>query len=295
MRKLLAVRLSGGLCNRLRVLLSAIGYCETTNRNLVIYWERENYFAVPLGCLFSHPLWEIGPLTNLVLLKFAHHTGKQYGHDQVHRGLRDWFMYVDTCHTFSCAHQFSAPLIAYLSRLTPVAPIRQSVIECYATYFAGKKVVGVSVRHKKAHHKTLEHSPPRWFVKRINEIHEMDKSVQFFLSADCKEVSEEIRSNTNATIIELPKTYTFNTLDGVRESICDLYLLARTNYIIGGYWSSFSDMCFWMRGERAFETSQDSSNASLLPYFLRHELALSQWEQYASSWAPPSQVKMENA
>jgi len=70
----------------------------------------------------------------------------------------------------------------------------------------------------------------------------------------------------------MQKTFAYNQGDGVREAVCDLYLLSLCNYIVGSYWSSFSDMAFWMRGESAFETSMDSSNIALLPKYLGQAL-----------------------
>ena len=56
------MRVSHGLCNRLRVLLSSIAYCELTGRRLLVYWPRTRRYRFALSSLWRHPYREIGQL-----------------------------------------------------------------------------------------------------------------------------------------------------------------------------------------------------------------------------------------
>jgi len=263
-RNILVVELHGGLCNRLRVLLCAIAYSEATNRELLIYWSKDNNFAIPLKALWRHEYQEIGKVSARLLGLL---TGRQYENHQIDLQVDDSIMYVNTIHSF-CVEEFQYPLASYLSRLSLVNPIKE-MIEIYSPqFFEGNTIVGVSVRSTQASVKTLEFSPPEWFVTRINQIYEQFPYVRFFLSTDSREVSNKIRSGTRATIYELPKNYRYNQKDGVREAVCDLYLLAKSSYILGSYWSSFSEMAYWIRGESAFEHSQIKGNEDRVAGYL---------------------------
>ena len=125
-------------------------------------------------------------------------------------------------------------------------------------------MVGVSIRYRNAHPKTLEASPPEWFIQRINELHEQFPGVLFFLSTDCEEASQLIRSSTQAAICQLPRNYRSDQPDGIQEALCELYLLTKTNYVLGSYWSSFSDMAGRIRGNSTYENSKSRPNEATI-------------------------------
>lgn len=252
MNKILVVRVKEGLCNRLRVLLSAIAYSEVTNRQLLINWPQDRVFGAALSDLWQHPYQEIGPRSRKILVGLA---GGYHTHDSIHLGIKHPIVCVKTVHTF-CEKEYPAPLVSYLSRLSLYEPLQERIESFASQWFDGHVVVGISIRYHNAHAKTLAASPPEWFIQRINEIHAEFPNVLFFLSADSDEVSQYIRSATQAAICQFPRNYHVNQTDGIHEAVCELYLLARTNYILASYWSSFANMACSMRGESAYENSQ---------------------------------------
>jgi hypothetical protein len=264
-KKILVVRVSSGLCNRLQVLLCAIAYSETTNRKLLIHWQPTTHFNVSLRQLFDHPYPEIGKTVYSIFIKLA---GKVYDHNEIKLNLNNKILIVSTVKTF-CTDGFPQSLISYLARLKPIEAIRDKTDAFYNEKLAGKKIIGIQLRYNKAHSKTLENSPPRWFIHRINEIHRHFPHFEFFLSTDCREMSELLHSKIKAVIHEVPKTYQYNQPEGVTEAVCDLYLLARTKYILMSYWSTLSLMAGWMRGENAFEHALSMKNMSQLKKYLK--------------------------
>lgn len=252
MRNILVVTLTQGLCNRLRVLLCAIAYSEVTDRKLLLNWSKEEQFGAALSDLWEHPYQEIGIVRRKV---FESLFGRYTKPDSIHLGINDPVLCLNTIYTF-CRSQYPAPLASYLSRLKLIEPLEQQIESFTSQWFNKNAVVGVSMRYKNAHPKTLEASPPEWFIQRINELHEQFPGVLFSLSTDCEEASQLIRSSTQATICQLPRNYRSNQPDGIQEALCELYLLARTNYVLGSYWSSFSDMAGRIRGNSTYENSK---------------------------------------
>ena len=69
-----------------------------------------------------------------------------------------------------------------------------------------------------------------------------DQHIKFFLATDSPDVEESIKSNYGDRIITHDKTLARNTVSGMQDSLIDLYCLARTNRIIGSFYSSFSEV-----------------------------------------------------
>lgn len=260
MSGILVVQVKSGLCNRLRALLCAIAYSEVTNRKLLISWPKSKLFGAAIDDIWQHPYQEIGDFRKKLLVGLA---GGYHTSDSLHLQINHPIVCIKTNRPF-CVSKYPAPLVSYLSRLSLIESLKQKV-ECFASqWFHNNIVVGVSIRYNKAHLKTLEASPPEWFIHRINEIHAQFPNVLFFLSTDCKEVSEQVRSSTQASICEFPRNYHINQTDSLQEAVCDLYLLARTNYILASYWSSFSTMACWMQGQLTCESSKNRPDEALM-------------------------------
>lgn len=260
MKKILALRIGKGLCNRLRVLLCAIAYSEFTDRRLLLYWPKEEWFGAALNDLWEHPYQEIGSLTNKVLVNLS---GGYRHYSSLHSQLDNPIICLNTIYPF-CVDDYPAPFMSYLSRLKLIKPLQDRIDSFAAQEFAGNPVVGVSIRYNRAHPRTLKASPPQWFIERINEIHAQFPNVRFFLSTDCKEVSQLVRDSTSASICQLPRDYHSDVMSGIQEALCELYLLARTNYILGSYYSSFSETAGSILGELAYENSQSSPNVEAI-------------------------------
>ncbi len=252
MKKILAMRIGKGLCNRLRVLLCAIAYSELTNRRLLLYWPKEEWFGANLSDLWEHHYQEIGSISNKILVSLA---GGYRHYSSLHSQLDNPIICLNTIYPF-CVDNYPAPFMSYFSRLKLIEPLQHRIDSFAAQEFAGNPVIGVSIRYNRAHPRTLKASPPQWFIGRINELHAQFPNARFFLSTDCKEVSQLVRSATSASICELPRDYHSEAMSGIQEALCELYLLTRTNYILGSYYSSFSETAGSILGESAYENSQ---------------------------------------
>lgn len=275
MKKILAMRIGKGLCNRLRVLLCAIAYSELTNRRLLVYWPKEEWFGAALNDLWEHPYQEIGSLTNKVLVNLA---GGYRHYSFLHSQLDNPIICLNTIYPF-CVDDYPAPFMSYLSRLKLIKPLQDRIDSFAAQEFMGNPIVGVSIRYNRAHPRTVKASPPEWFIARMNQIHAQFPNVRFFLSTDCKEVSQLVRASTSASICQLPRNYHSEVMSGIQEALCELYLLAKTNYILGSYYSSFSETAGSMLGELAYENSQSTLDAEAISIALSLPKTVPFWER----------------
>ncbi|WP_157549981.1 hypothetical protein [Microbacterium sp. Leaf161] len=100
-----------------------------------------------------------------------------------------------------------------------------------------------------------------WYIRRMRELHARDDSVSFFLSCDTREAEIEISSAVpNVSFVK--KAGRYNSREGLIESVADLALLSKTDYILAPYWSSFADLAWQMSGRAMpIETSQGVKNA----------------------------------
>jgi hypothetical protein len=156
------------------------------------------------------------------------------------------------------------PFRSYLESLQVVPELQTRVERTYDEGLSGQRhTVGVMIRaNTNAHAVARETSPPDWFYRRMREIRGEYPDVVFFLSTDSREVSDEVHRRF-ANVIELRGKSQFNSARGVQDGVCDLYLLARTGYIIGSAGSSFSLTAGWLAQHRGFETPIDPPEVDL--------------------------------
>jgi hypothetical protein len=140
--------------------------------------------------------------------------------------------------------------------LAPVAEVADRVGRFRAANLPGP-YVGVQVRaSERTHAKTLAASPVSWFIGRMREMLEVDPHTRFFLSCDSGTAQEAIR-NEFPSAVALEEKGGYNTAEGVRASVVDLYLLAGSTHLLGPYWSSFVDLAWVLSGKaQPLETSR---------------------------------------
>ena len=264
-RRIFVISVSGGLCNRLRVLICAASYSEKHNCILLVRWPIVDGFQATLPDLFDCPYRIIGEREDRIFRYLARRF------DGLHMDLNyegrktetlsfkapRFVTYLETIEKFGEPY-LDTQFAAFSHRLIPV-PAIQSNIRAFDDFLRSNTVVGVSVRSTRAHPKTIEASPTRWFIERINFLHRLAPHIKVFLSGDDAGVGDHIRRSVTCPIVALDKPFAFNSTESIRDAVADLYLLGRTKYILGSYWSSFSETAFEMRGDGAFETSQSRS------------------------------------
>lgn len=250
--QLLVVEALGGLCNRLRALVTGAEWAREHERRYAVVWRTGGYFEARMEDLITNRFPQIPPLVGRGLAML----GGGYTEDtRLGSHLRCRLLVTRTGNQLLHRNGEMIHEGPLLRTLTPSLPVRQRV-QSLGSWTA--PVVGVMIRaHPLAHQKTREASPPSWFYRRMHEMRTADPGVRFFLSTDLPSVSSEVHARF-PDVLELPKPAPYNSRDALQDSMADLYLLSGCTYILGSYWSSFSECARGLAGHGGYETSVDT-------------------------------------
>lgn len=220
----------GGLCSRLRAVVSAIGFCETTNRELVLHWPKREHRLIDLDCKFEAMFSDIWQLPSNVVETSAWEKFSKAALEIDAVGDLEIF----TCHPEDFQPQFfSESLGHYANSLVPSEETQKRI----DSVTIPEGCIGIHIRHKIAQ---PEAEPVEWYLERLQV-----EDVPLFLSADSKDVEDQILTAFPDTLVQ-DKPYIYNR-DGIIRSAADLYLLSQCSRIVGSFRSSYSQMAAWMQ------------------------------------------------
>lgn len=244
----------GGLCNRLRVVLSAIALAHDHEADIHVEWfantECQAHFTqlfVPIGSGRLHirrgRMWACPSRRRLLhlprLLRMAMGYGCQRDDfcpnstDEVARLMqRHRRVYI------SSGQKLADYSPECLQRLRPCSDIQQR-IDALCRRFA-PRTVGVHIR-RTDNVQSMAHSPVEAFIEAMRREVRADGKVRFFLATDDAEVKERLTRLFPNRIITQQAPVNRSTLEGMRDAMVDLYCLAATHHLLGSYWSSFTD------------------------------------------------------
>lgn len=247
----------GGLCNRLRAILSALSLIEhgVLDARLVVGWDDGSECAARFDQLFQ-PLnsphavigprrWIDRPITrrNLhwpALVRHFVYT-RQYANrppsaEELRRcfdGHTDASVYVSTGLAF-CDYPAD-----YVRRLRPQQHLQQRIDALSATFDA-QHTIGIHIR-RTDHTTAIAESPDALFIDAIAGIISRDALATFYLATDDAALKRRLMERFPARITAQNCRGTRADIDGMEEAVVDLWTLARCSRIIGSYWSSYTD------------------------------------------------------
>jgi len=244
-----------GIGNRVRVVLGA--------QSLAAHEDRDFYYVWPTGRLFGpkfSDLWR-NPTNGRVIPRAASRVlARLYPYvdesltwlDEQKRTERIWQIRTGSALKLPAG---AAPWEDHLRSLVPVPAVGDRVERFFDEHLRGAPYVGVMIRaHAVSHLKTRESSPVEWFVQRMLEIQRHDPDTRFFVSCDVPEVAHDVVAAVPGSCTQVGKGG-YNTTEGVRSSVADLYLLASSGYLLGPHFSSFVHLAQYLAEDRLpFET-----------------------------------------
>lgn len=249
-RRMLVLRVDGGLGNRLRALVTGRVWARLAGRSMRLVWPVDHRFGAPLDDLFDIDIASLAEFPSRVAARIGggYQNVSDVRLDDPRRAL-----FVLTGGAFSVDGRGTIPLGPLFARLKPTPAIAGRV-RSVATWT--QPTIGVMIRaNDLAHEDTLDHSPVEWYVKRMTDLRSQDPSVPFFLSTDSPGVSDMVHATFDG-VIEQQRKSSYSSREGVADAVVDLYCRAGTTYILGAHYSSFSETARFLAGHRAYETSR---------------------------------------
>jgi hypothetical protein len=243
-----------GLGNRVRVVLGAKSLAELEGRAFYYVWPTGRLFGPAFSDLWSFSAPQVSRTTSRILARFYPYV------DESLTWLTDERRQ-DRLWQIRTGSPIRLPAEARswedeLRSLELVDDIARTVTTFFDRELRGVPYVGVMIRaHVVSHQRTKDASPVDWFVARMQAIAHEHPGVRFFVSCDVPEVQQQVFAAVPGCV-GLVKTGRYNSTDGLREAVADLYLLACADYLIGPHFSSFVHLAEYLAGGvLTFETS----------------------------------------
>lgn len=142
-------------------------------------------------------------------------------------------LYVDTCYTLA---PYSPEMVKQV--FIPLPVIKERIEDITSRFTA--RILGVHIR-RSDNRKAIEHSPLSLFRKRIDSMLEQGETEQIFLCTDDDNVRKYLKETYGNRLITRTIELRRDTFSGIRDAVIDLWSLSKTTYILGSYYSSFSD------------------------------------------------------
>lgn len=259
---ILSISPLGGLCNRMRVIDSALTLADQIDAEIHLYWRLDKDF----GCFFDS-LWERPErIKKIVLLDLRRVGGRlkrliveniikrrsayflpavevdrllaQNESDLFINLCRKGHVFLQSCHRFFPSEQ-------PFEKLIPIRTIRE-IINVETADF--DNVVGVHIR-RTDNEKAIDASPTKLFVEKMHEVLKHNPRTTFFLATDSYEEQEFLIGKFPGRI----RFYCKSSLNRgqekvIQDALVDLCCLSRCRKLIGSYWSSFTDTAWQMNG-----------------------------------------------
>lgn len=248
----------GGLCNRLRALLSAGALAELDPElHIRVAWAVNKECAARFDELFEvHPVlsdriefrragfldepavWRRNLRLPALLRRLLYDEQQPDFHsmsspaDCLARFLDSSRVYIST----GLALCLTPPVM--WTKLHPLPHIKQridSLVDSFRT-----PTVGVHIR-RTDNTKSLSESPLAAFEREMQAAIEQDDRVSFYLATDDEEVRKRLVNLFPRRIYFQTGSPTRATREGMEAAVVDLFVLSRTQRLIGSYWSSFTD------------------------------------------------------
>ncbi|MEH6648954.1 MAG: hypothetical protein V7707_02890 [Motiliproteus sp.] len=244
---------SEGLCNRMRVIESAIFLSELFDVELKIYWAPDKGMnhkfidlfepimssGVSLECVDKAPsLFKKGSINNLyipslrrMIKGYDFLDGKNslstYDFSKLTKNGK---VAIKTCHRlYDSAHNYNC--------FTPIEEVRER-IEVRSQAF-NQHTIGVHIR-RTDHKNAIRFSPNQLFFEAMESELNKNSETNFYLASDCEKTKSDFKSKFGDALSYAVEIPTRDTLEGIQDAMVELYCLARTKKVYASYWSSFS-------------------------------------------------------
>lgn len=242
-----------GLGNRVRSLLGARALATAHDRTLLYTWPTGRHFGASMDDLWRFDVRRVPTAVSVALTPWYPYRGPDLDWMDAHHDEAIW--------QIRTGHELELPTgidwTDDLRMLRPTSVVEQRVADFHRAHLAARPYVGVMVRaHNVSHAQTREHSPVSWYLDRLRQIRAERPDIVFFVSCDVPAVQRRLISDIG-NAYGLDDKGGYNSRDGLRSAVADLYLLAGSAHLVGPHYSSFPELAAHLGGPQLhLETSQ---------------------------------------
>lgn len=263
---MITLRPSGGLCNRMLAVDSAVKLCKYLKKDLNIHWLKNHYLNASFFELFE-PIqdsdfkitFEITDKKSRLYSEREFYKPKQRLYNSLLKIYQSLFfnkiingynvpMLFDQGYDFRKLGKYNNVLISSWSRFMPgqidtslfkPTSAIQSRIDELTSLFT-ENTIGIHIR-RGDHKRSIALSPTAAFIDRMNEEIMKNANTRFFVASDSEEDKTLLKSRFGDRMItsNMDKGDR-NSTNGMQDAVVDLYCLASTKHIIGSFYSTFS-------------------------------------------------------
>lgn len=235
----LVVEVRAGLCNRLRVLISASYLAGRYDRELILCWRPGDNCGARFGDLFTNPITETDALPE----QPPAHRGSPP--DVLARAVQspEPIVCVSECH-WLVADEDQRKSAPHFLALRPVAAVTQAV-DAVAAQFRGR-TIGVHVRRGDfARQLSRRHNLKLPALERYFTYLDKWRGTIFLATDGGDEVVPRFRDRYGERLLTFPRRFPGRcSPEAVQEALVDLCLLQRCQAVVGTRYSSFSELAW---------------------------------------------------
>lgn len=280
---MLTLRPTGGLCNRMLAIDSALLLCEEIGHDLTVHWVKNHYLNAGYHELFQ-------PLKSLkVKVHFEETTKKEFLHSDRELGKNKQLIYNGLLKVYQRAHfrkviqsleveallksgydfrnlqSHSSILISSFhrffgnqitqGRFLPEVSLQQR-INAITGSFSGH-AVGIHIR-RGDHKRSIQRSPTSLFITKMYGELEQNSETRFYLASDSTEEKRTLKAEFGDRLMMLDdQVGDRNSSEGMKKAVIDLYSLSKTTKMYGSFYSTFSKVASELEGIPFEELKQD--------------------------------------
>lgn len=249
----------GGLCNRVRVMKSAINLAKKIGQPVKVYWSVDSDLNSEFEQLFES--CDLVELTNIhssydprmiIGKKFSKMYISQTVLDQFNVGNPDKMenekfekyiltflenpkntVYIKTWNDF-----YRIGELGY-AWLKPVPHLMKQIEDIGAK--VGKDGIGIHIR-RTDNAEAISNSPTSLFIEKMEAEIAKNPDVRFYLATDDEGEKKKLTEHFGDKVVVNPQCHlSRNSNQGMESAVIDLFCLANTSKIYGSFNSSFSD------------------------------------------------------
>lgn len=252
MIKTLIVIPRGGLGNRVRVVNSAYRLCKKLGCKLYVVWQ----LTPELNCRYDN-LFKVMEGITVVNTGARSSRGLELLCDSAAKIINRSVGFYDDSTRDDLVRKISDEMLPlqrtvvarvndgfYATNLPPdwLSPHETLVaeIDSVCSRFP-MHTVGIHIR-RRDNQESVQVSRTESFIEKMDEMIQQNPEVKFFLATDCMSTQVLLCGRYGKNIFTREKVLNRNEPAGIQDALIDMYCLSRTDFIVGSYWSSFSEV-----------------------------------------------------